>query len=149
MGWGFPPLPVGDRTDPTMNADPHRPARAQEARVLATAFRPVQKPMPPSNAGQIPAAPSAHRLNWARVRSDHFPSRPRCRSCSPQETKNTEEMPKKDEAKVKAKTKDTPFLEPTTDAIARERYVPVVLCSSFVCGPRCLGGRGGSTSRSY
>ncbi|KAJ7794342.1 hypothetical protein B0H14DRAFT_3888764, partial [Mycena olivaceomarginata] len=44
------------------------------------------------------------------MRSDHFPSRPRCRSCSPQETKNTEEMPKKDKAKVKAKDQGHTFL---------------------------------------
>jgi hypothetical protein len=94
----LPPLPVGDHTDPTVNADPHRPARTKKARVLATAFRPVQKSMPPSNGGQSPAAadpgpppqrntciqaqadPTDSTLNWARVRSDHLLSRPRCRS---------------------------------------------------------------------
>ncbi|KAJ7351481.1 hypothetical protein DFH08DRAFT_806201 [Mycena albidolilacea] len=75
----LPPLPVGDPTDPTVNTDPHRPARTQEARVLATALRPA-----PSNAGQSLAAadpgpppqsntciqaqadPMHSTLNWAR-----------------------------------------------------------------------------------
>ncbi|KAJ7828468.1 hypothetical protein B0H14DRAFT_1218102 [Mycena olivaceomarginata] len=105
-----------------------------------TALRPAQKPTPPNNGGQSPAAadpgppqqrnrcvraqadPTHSTLNWARVRSDHLPSRPRCRSCSPQETKNTEEMPKKDEAKVKAKDQGHTFLG-TNDRCHRAREV--------------------------